>query len=771
MSRLPTLRVEDMIVPTRAGSYIESEDANQDSRREQPMKAGVKRGSESLPYHGDDEPNTPLSKRSRRAGSSTCPSESEGNRRAATGNAYLCGHCRDLNLGALIRTVNTGERGFHGKKQYPAPWDGTWKGWGEEFHKVAKVGLHYRKPPSTKCLLCPIIISSRIKQSQGSEGVSDQELNEELYVGNYTVSNKLKLPSRPSSDRTVARLFLARQRAHDFDPCKSRHDTRPPKHADGAVLLQATGIPELLEPQEIPPAFDALIIKSWLRYCADNHRLLCDLEAIPMSGVQIINCITRLVENHDTKKPYVALSYVWATARDVCGNIDFVEGQRALPLKLSQVVEDCITVTKALGYQYLWIDKFCIDQNAADLKHEQIQQMDAIYQNSDLTIVAASGSDETYGLPGVNTTNRTRQLIARFGDVTVLQMPQDPHEAIAQAHWSSRGWTFQEAVLSRRRLVFTDDQVYFQCNTMNCFESNHFLLEDMHVENRSITDEDLRAGYFGNSKAYRDRYGKQDSSKRALNDIVCQYHSNLEDYTGRDLRFDEDALNAFQGIARRFTAHQRHPLYNLYGLVYSKDRKHGANILAHSLTWKHEDQAQRPRRRTMFPSWSWAGWKGQVGYDIKFTGGSQYETALAEVSFRALDGDELSFEELRKLEAPPAEGRYVILRLTASVIPTSVLTLRHPVKNILSWRINSCAAALAWSADSRTASELLESFRDTSRWQFIHIGSDGIMQNVMILEQRPGDCTWQRAGIFQVARHLSLLTLLKELPLRMFDIA
>jgi hypothetical protein len=156
-----------------------------------------------------------------------------------------------------------------------------------------------------------------------------------------------------------------------------------------------------------------------------------------------------------------------------------------------------------------------------------------------------------------------------------------------------------------------DDQVYFQCNTMNCFESNHFLLEDMHVENRSITDEDLRSGYFGNSKAYRYRYGKQDISKRTLGDIVCQYSSNLEDYTGRDLRFDEDALNAFQGIARRFTAHQRHPLCNLYGLAYSKDRKHGANILVHSLTWKHTDQAQRPRRRTMFPSWSWAVGKGK----------------------------------------------------------------------------------------------------------------------------------------------------------------
>jgi hypothetical protein len=30
--------------------------------------------------------------------------------------------------------------------------------------------------------------------------------------------------------------------------------------------------------------------------------------------------------------------------------------------------------------------------------------------------------------------------------------------------WSSRGWNFQEGTLSRRRLVFTEAQLYFQCN-------------------------------------------------------------------------------------------------------------------------------------------------------------------------------------------------------------------------------------------------------------------------------------------------------------------
>lgn len=46
---------------------------------------------------------------------------------------------------------------------------------------------------------------------------------------------------------------------------------------------------------------------------------------------------------------YVALSYVWGTEPDG----DLPENQH----RFSAVVEDAITVTEALGYKYLWVDK------------------------------------------------------------------------------------------------------------------------------------------------------------------------------------------------------------------------------------------------------------------------------------------------------------------------------------------------------------------------------------------------------------------------------
>jgi hypothetical protein len=43
--------------------------------------------------------------------------------------------------------------------------------------------------------------------------------------------------------------------------------------------------------------------------------------------------------------------------------------------------------------------------------------------------------------------------------VTVMWYPGDLQSTIAKSTWSTHGWTFQEAVLSRRRLVFTEDQI------------------------------------------------------------------------------------------------------------------------------------------------------------------------------------------------------------------------------------------------------------------------------------------------------------------------
>ena len=176
---------------------------------------------------------------------------------------------------------------------------------------------------------------------------------------------------------------------------------------------------------------------------------------------------------------YVALSYVWATAAVDCSLVQCADGTKKLPQHLPQVIQDSIEVTRALGHQYLWVDKFCIAQDSPELKHYQILQMDAIYQNANLTIVSAAGTYESHDLPRVSSAQRTPQNATRSRDVTAMWYPADPHSTIVKSNWSTRGWTFQEAVLSRRRLVFTDDQTYFEFGTMSCLESIQYPLKEL----------------------------------------------------------------------------------------------------------------------------------------------------------------------------------------------------------------------------------------------------------------------------------------------------
>jgi hypothetical protein len=39
--------------------------------------------------------------------------------------------------------------------------------------------------------------------------------------------------------------------------------------------------------------------------------------------------------------------------------------------------------------------------------------------------------------------------------------------------WNQRGWTFQERLLSKRCIMFTDHQVYFQCKRRGWSEDTH----------------------------------------------------------------------------------------------------------------------------------------------------------------------------------------------------------------------------------------------------------------------------------------------------------
>lgn len=106
-----------------------------------------------------------------------------------------------------------------------------------------------------------------------------------------------------------------------------------------------------------------------------------------------------------------------------------------------------------------------------------------IYRSAFLTIIAASGEDAEAGLAGLRPGTRSFQQ----REIVVISPDQDQpglsllsvckrvpkefgeffdmlDEDADNSTWNTRGWTLQERALSRRNLIFTEEQVLWVCD-------------------------------------------------------------------------------------------------------------------------------------------------------------------------------------------------------------------------------------------------------------------------------------------------------------------
>lgn len=183
--------------------------------------------------------------------------------------------------------------------------------------------------------------------------------------------------------------------------------------AFGRCFAEADGY-FIQQPQK---SLDINKVKEWLDFCGTHHTRLCRLSQFPqLPSFQVIDCRTRMVipwTSCETKRGYMTLSYVWGKGHD-----DVQDLYHELPRDLPLLIEDCISLAQDLGHRYLWVDRYCIPQIDKTAKSIQIENMNIIYQYSDLTIVAAAGNDPAYGLPGVRGKIRS--------SYPLLEMPMDP---------------------------------------------------------------------------------------------------------------------------------------------------------------------------------------------------------------------------------------------------------------------------------------------------------------------------------------------------------
>lgn len=351
------------------------------------------------------------------------------------------------------------------------------------------------------------------------------------------------------------------------------------------MLLSSPGHARLVDTETV----DWDRIRDWIRTCStDPFHFDCRPMDLALDGFRAIDCLSGAVVPLPPGAKYAALSYVWGPSSS---SEPLLDGHR-LPATTPMAIEDAMSCATHLGFRYLWVDRYCIDQ-ASPSKHLQIHNMDIIYGCASVTIVNAAGNDSNCGLPGVSRQARTSQESFVVSGKRFLQIPP-AGTIIRDSKWASRGWTLQEGHLSKVRLVFTPSQVFFQCRTRHSCESMAGVFK---------LSERTNIPYYQRSSTQAfTHYGSYSSSKwwSVFQDLLGQY-------LVRSLTFDSDILVAFQAILKSLE------VSHFWGIPFRlEEQPSPETALLFRLTWfpAHEENLPLVLRRG-FPTWSWAAWKGK----------------------------------------------------------------------------------------------------------------------------------------------------------------
>jgi len=355
-------------------------------------------------------------------------------------------------------------------------------------------------------------------------------------------------------------------------------------------------------------------IKSWIQTCKSTHGSACNNRQF--AGIRhgqdielyFIDTIDNCLVEGTSRSEYFALSYVWGQGsitkltRDLLPQFIKKGSLQNQSAKLPTVVLDAMDLVKALGCRYLWVDALCIVQDDPEHKALVIGLMDIIYSHAFLTVVALSGQDSDYPLHGVR--EATRAPIKHVGWVNgryLVSTPPQLSTAMKGRVYESRGWTFQERMLSKRCLYFSDYQVYFHCVRQYWEESGASEpFEDYKFSaNRAM---------FLNPLAKLKRYDMPSGHAPSPHALYYTYTDTLKEYSRRSLTFPSDILDAFAGVAS--------VLEQLSGNGETGSMHFGllSSMIDLCLLWYPITVPTRRRVANQLPSWSWAGWEGQIEF-------------------------------------------------------------------------------------------------------------------------------------------------------------
>ena len=343
--------------------------------------------------------------------------------------------------------------------------------------------------------------------------------------------------------------------------------------------------------QEVHPIIQMSLLRRWKASCDRCHA--CCKSTFPNLLTRnrpqwLIDTWTQSLVPGTHSNDYVTLSYVWGNITFFTINQENLERLQApgafSHIALPRTIRDALTLIEKLGERYCWVDSLCIVQDDRKAKYTEIENMSAIFANSSFTIIAACGSNADSGLPGISNPRKFDQAIFQVGRNFKLASQRGIHKH-RNSTWNTRAWTFQENLFSRRRMIFDEESVHWECSNGFWFEDVRQLDTPSTHKPEETKSQNKISGNFPDSTG-----------------LVCL----LRQYNQRDLTYEEDALSAFTGVMLSLCHSFKHGFLSGLPLAFFDI----------AILWQPKGETVRRVSATdtaCLPSWSWAGWKCDLG--------------------------------------------------------------------------------------------------------------------------------------------------------------
>lgn len=321
--------------------------------------------------------------------------------------------------------------------------------------------------------------------------------------------------------------------------------------------------------------------------CCNPHkskfrpRRLIDTESCGAAGVVKLDTDT-LIDD----LPYATLSYCWG------GDQEGKTLRANLPSRLQgfnlkdqpKTIQDAVTMTRALGIRFVWVDSLCIVQDDNDDKVHEITRMHDIYRFSYLTISAARASSSQEGFLNHCKPVDPIRLAYRGPDGTLGSIILSSCRMVREPI-HSRAWTLQEHTLSTRLLIFGTFGMRWVCRSGKCSDGEQ---ENTH--------------HFRNKLAEHLHIPAESGSS-----LVGEWHDLVVGYSSRGLTNVDDRLPAISAMATMHSAARKDSRY-LAGLWSDSLPRDLLWNLFSTVNWAGGHCDQQPG----FPSWSWASVRGPI---------------------------------------------------------------------------------------------------------------------------------------------------------------